>query len=339
MKVLICETDRIGDLILTLPVIKSVKMANASNSVGVMVSNYTRSLLKNNPYISKIFNYSKSNKKLAEEIRKENYDVALILFPKFDIARIIFLSGIKKRIGLGFKWYQFLYTKTIIQHRSRIEKHQAEYNLDFLSEIGIDKFYRDLEIFPSRNDIDFADNFMRKNSLDGNKVIGVHPSSGYSSLNVSTKFLLSVVSDLSKRYNAKFIITNSARDKRDLEMLTSQLKSDFVITPDNLDIMQLAAVISKCNLFISNSTGPLHIASALKVPTISFYSPVFVHSPKRWGPYQHRNLILVPDVKCPANFKCKGKSCRSYNCMDFSQDTGKINKAINDFVEPIFVNN
>ncbi|MBI5574601.1 MAG: glycosyltransferase family 9 protein [Elusimicrobia bacterium] len=339
MKVLICETDRIGDLILTLPVIKSVKMANPINSVGVLISSYTSDLLKNNPYISRVFTYSGCDKKLADEIRQENYDAALILFPKFDIARLIFLSGIKKRIGLGFKWYQFLYTKTVIQHRSRIKKHQAEYNLDFLAEIGIHKFYKDLEIFLSQNDISFADDFLKSNSLGGYNIICVHPSSGYSSLNVSTKFLLLVMSDLSKRYNAKFIITNSARDKRDLEMLTSRLKSDFVITPDNLDIMQLAAVISKCKLFISNSTGPLHIASALKVPTISFYSPVFVHSPKRWGPYQHRNLILVPDVKCPANFKCKGESCENYNCMDFSHDPEKINQIIDDFVKPIFVNN
>jgi len=99
--------------------------------------------------------------------------------------------------------------------------------------------------------------------------------------------------------------------------------------------MQLAAVISKCCLFISNSTGPLHIAAALKIPTISFYSPVFVHSSKRWGPFQGNNLVLTPDIECPSYWKCRGEKCRFYNCMDFSRDFGAVMKKITDFTETI----
>jgi ADP-heptose:LPS heptosyltransferase len=83
----------------------------------------------------------------------------------------------------------------------------------------------------------------------------------------------------------------------------------------------LGALFSQMSLVVAPSTGPLHLAVALKVPVLTFYPPIRVQSVLRWGPYlptatgEKQAAILVPEVYCGQDFKCRGTSCNFYPCM------------------------
>ena len=91
-----------------------------------------------------------------------------------------------------------------------------------------------------------------------------------------------------------------------------------VFLPGDTSLRELISLISLCDLFITNSTGPLHIASALDIKTLSFFSPVRVTKPVRWGPlYKTGGIkykILVPEEirECE---KCRPDKCRYFNCL------------------------
>ena len=87
-----------------------------------------------------------------------------------------------------------------------------------------------------------------------------------------------------------------------------------------LDISLLKALIKKADLFISNSTGPLHIAAAFSVYVIGFYPKILSCSQKRWGPYTKYKTIFNPTIDCS---NCTREQCEKLNCMN-SIDIGRV---------------
>jgi ADP-heptose:LPS heptosyltransferase len=77
-------------------------------------------------------------------------------------------------------------------------------------------------------------------------------------------------------------------------------------------LKQFAALLDYGRLFISASTGPMHLAAAVKTPTVSLFCPIFVCSPRRWGPLGNRRAVLIPAGTCR---KCSGPACSRYSCM------------------------
>lgn len=320
-RVIICETDRIGDVILTLPVFKSLKKWNKSLYITALVSPYTKEIFKNFKYVDDIIEFYIESKSSFEntllKVKSGNFDTALVLHPEYKVAKLLKKARIPTRISYGWKWYQFLFTDILIQHRSRIEKHQLEYNLELLKFAGVDTVDTDIKLIPTEESLKFINTLLKKRKLKHKKLIGIHPGSGNSALGLPIKKYAELINILKKNFKkAEIIITHSSNDREIIKELISTVSHKINLMPENLSLSDLIALISKTDIFISNSTGPLHIASALRIPVIGFYSPVFVHSPVRWGPYWGKRLIITPDVKCPEKWRCKKEKCNYYHCFD-----------------------
>ena len=78
---------------------------------------------------------------------------AIIVYPTFQTALIIFLSRIKNRIGTGYRWYSFLFNSKIYEHRKYAEKHELEYNVNLLKAFGINE-----EVSPENVNFDISIN-------------------------------------------------------------------------------------------------------------------------------------------------------------------------------------
>jgi ADP-heptose:LPS heptosyltransferase len=319
--VLIAETDRIGDVILSLPVFKTLKKFDKNIKITALVSPYTKEIFKCFKYVDDIIEYFESPKNYYEsmllKISSRNFDTAIVLHPDYKVAKALKKCKIPKRISYGFRWYQFLFTDVLIQHRSKNFMHQLEYNLEILKLLGIEKFDKGITLKPCSEDLDFIKKVLSKYKILNKKIIGVHPGSGKSSIGLNTKKYIELLKKLKNEFrNAEIIITHTKNDKNIIEEIIKNLDVSVNIMPANLNLSQLIALISLTNVFISNSTGPLHIASALRIPVVGFYSPVFIHSPIRWGPYWGKKLVIKPDVNCPEKWKCKKEKCKYYDCFD-----------------------
>ena len=99
-----------------------------------------------------------------------------------------------------------------------------------------------------------------------------------------------------------------------------------------LPLLTLAALIRKADAFVSNSTGPLHIAAAVGTPVVAFYPPIRQCSPVRWGPLTDRKVIFEPRTDdCP---RCKGGPCESNDCMDLIT-VEAVESAVNSLMRKI----
>jgi ADP-heptose:LPS heptosyltransferase len=118
--------------------------------------------------------------------------------------------------------------------------------------------------------------------------------------------------------NVTIVITGS---KNESELCREFEVSETVINlSGQLDLSLLKALINKANIFISNSTGPMHIAAALGVYVIGFFPKILSCSQKRWGPYTEKKTIFLPTIDCS---NCNREQCEKLDCMN-SIDIGRV---------------
>ncbi|OGC90215.1 MAG: hypothetical protein A2142_08500 [candidate division Zixibacteria bacterium RBG_16_48_11] len=314
-RILITRTDRIGDLVLTTPVFAALKHSFPNLRVDALVSSYASSVLQNNPHIDNLLLYDSDNHKgLHSTVGKNKYDLVILVYPRPRLAWLAFRVGIPIRIGTAFRWYSFLHTHQIHQHRSKVEKHELEYNLELLNPLGL----RPGKIFPkiylSKTETEAADALLRLYNLnqDDLKII-IHPGGGRSSLRWPEEKFGELAALLKQRFSARIIITGDENEKRFSEKVLQFLNQQAVDLTGKLNLRQLAAMISGADLVVTNSTGPLHLAAALGVRTVGLFCPIKTASPVRWGPYGPGHVVLVPPI---GSCRCSVEKCRRGNCMD-----------------------
>ncbi len=317
---LIVRTDRIGDVVLSLPLAGIIKNHFPDCKITYLVRDYTKDLIKGHKYIDDVITLKESRGKPfffsnLKIISKYNFDYTIISYPNFLIALIIFFSGISERIGTGFRWYSFLFNRKVFVHRKYASKHEAEFNVDLLKELNIFE-----EISPSHvsfnlplTDLDKneAKQFLLSKEIKKDKpIIIIHPGSGNSSVDLPKEKFKELINLITSKLDAHVIITGNVAEKG---LCNDLIISDKIKTfAGELSLRQLTSIINESDIFISNSTGPLHIATALNKYVIGFYPKILACSAKRWGPYSDKSLVFEPEINC---YSCTLRKCNKLNCM------------------------
>jgi heptosyltransferase III len=186
-KLLIVRTDRIGDVILSLPLAEIVKKKYPECRITFLLRNYTSELAADHPYIDEIKILKENDKKISLfkniKMLKGRFDTAIIVYPTFITSLIIFFSGIKNRIGTGYRLYSFLFNRKVFEHRKYAEKHELEYNIGLLKVMGIEKTvsHNDVHFNLNVNEkslIKVKDYLKGKNYNPAKPVIIIHPAAG-----------------------------------------------------------------------------------------------------------------------------------------------------------------
>jgi lipopolysaccharide heptosyltransferase II len=314
-RILVVRTDRIGDLVLTTSVFEALKNTYPNLEIDALVSSYASPVLQNNPHLDRVLVYdSTRHRSLFETLRLNKYDLAILVYPRPELAWLAFRAGIPVRIGSAFRWYSFLFTLRIHQHRSRIEKHESEYNLEMLRPLGFQSGRILPKIYLSKSETEAAEALLRDCGLNQNdlKVI-IHPGGGRSSLRWPDEKFGELALQLKQRISARILVTGDENEKRFTQKVMQQLNQDAIDLTGKLNLRQLAALISRADLVVTNSTGPLHLAAALGVRTVGLFCPIKTASPVRWGPYGPGHVVLVPPL---SSCRCSVEKCRRGNCMD-----------------------
>lgn len=317
---LIVRTDRIGDVILSLPLAAEVKKVYPGCKVTFLIREYTKPLVAGNRNIDEVMTLKMSGPKISimdniKELRRRKFDFVLMVYPTFVLSLIIFLSRIKVRIGTGYRWYSFFFNRKVYEHRKYAEKHELEYNLSMLSSIriqsagGIGKVDFELSTSPSTREKIEAQ--LQKAGVEiYKKIIIVHPGSGGSAVDLPLGSFRELIDLIIRKTDVEIVLTGSKDEITKCEQLVAHKKVKNFAGKFNL--AELIEVIGLCSIFISNSTGPLHIASAMNKYVVGFYPKVAVCSARRWGPYSGNGVVFVPEIDCT---DCTIQQCKKLDCM------------------------
>ena len=311
MKILIIRNDKLGDFILSFPVYYFIKSTVPDCEIHVLVPEYTQSIAKFYPWIDQVIIDPGSEAPLLQQfellktLRKQQYNSVITLFSTTRIAIISLLAGIKYRLAPATKIAQIFYNHTLTQRRSRSLKPEFEYNLDlakqFLSDHGFtsSKFpkppllhYSEEEITKIREQ--FCEEYKLKNS---SKLIFIHPGTGGSATNLDLEQYANLARNLKIDDRYTFVITAGPDEIEYANKLSSLLENiPHIVYPSIKGLINFSKIIQLCDLFISGSTGPLHIAGALNRPTAAFYQRRRSATPLRWQTLnsEDRRLAFTP---------------------------------------------
>ena len=322
-KILIVRTDKIGDLVLSTPVIKAVRDAYPDSHIAAIVRPYAHEIIKDNPYLDEVITYDKAKKgigilndlKFILNLRKKKFDLAIILHPKNRTHIITFLSGIPQRIGYDKKLGALL-TKKIPHLKEYGLKHEIDYTLDIVRYLGIEPKEKKLCIVPDKSAEKKIDDIFAKNGISkDDTVVTIHPGSSCRSKRWSVERFAKVADLLVERYSAKIVIIAGPHDKTFGDRMAELMKARNVNLSGNTTVTQIVSILKRSKLFISNDSGPVHIACAVETPVVAIFGRNDRGlSPERWGPIGKRDIMLHKDVGCEI---CLAHNCkRGFACLD-----------------------
>lgn len=297
MKILIIRNDKLGDFILSLPTYKLLKTTISEVEIHALVPRYTSDLANTCPWIDKTIIDPTSGSTLTQHyqllktLRSEKYDAVITLYSTTRIGFLVFASGIKYRLAPATKLAQIFYNHKLTQRRSYSVKPEYEYNLDlamhYLTEQGINNISPPKEPYLHFDDDEVSkvhNIFCEKYNINSkNKLIFVHPGTGGSATNLSLEQYANLIKRLNSTNTASFVITAGPEEIGNANKLSKMLQNiPHTIYHSTEGIVHFSKLIQSCDLFISASTGPLHIAGALNRPTAAFYQRRRSATSLRW---------------------------------------------------------
>lgn len=322
-KILIIRTDKMGDVILSTPVIKVLRDKYPKSYIAFMVRPYTKEIVRGNPYLDEVVIYDKYGKhknffstlKFAWYLRKKKFDVAFILHPTNRVHLITFLAGIPERIGYDKK-LGFLLTKKIKDLKILGERHELEYNFDILKAAGIKEASDELFMPLSECDrITISSLLSKKGITEDDKIIAIHPSASCPSRIWPAERFKEVCSRLiMKNSKIKVALISSGEHEAICRQVAESLNENNYVIFSSLTLKELAALLEKSELLISNDSGPVHIAASVGVPVVVIFGRNEAGlSPRRWHPRGEKNIILHKKVGCN---KCLAHRCQlGFKCL------------------------
>lgn len=321
-KILIIRLDRIGDVLLSTPVIKAVRDAYPASHIAFMVRPYARELVKGNPYLNEIITYDKEGRQsglfgtlmFILQLRRKKFDLAIILHPTNRSHIIAFLAGIPERVGYDRKC-GYLLTKRVPHTKHLGMKHEADYTLDMLRYIGIEPSDRTLYMPLNEKSEEKIKNILNRHGITKKDfVIVIHPGASCPSKRWPLESFTKVADDLVERFNARVVVIAGTREKAFADRVANSMKTSPINLAAQTTVGDLGSVLARSRLLISNDSGPVHIACAVGTPVIAIFGRSDRGlSPARWGPGGKHDIVLHKDVGCDV---CLAHNCKiGFRCL------------------------
>ena len=315
---LIVRNDRIGDVILTLPMAQLLRRHYPGASIAMLVRRYTEELVRGHPCVDEVVvSDDPPLLALAAELRKGAYDVVFHTRPRFRLAFVTWLAGIPVRVGTGYRWYSPLFNRRVFEHRKDARFHELEYNLHLLEAIGCRVGSERVEPFlpvggEERRRV--REMLGEAGVAPGELLVILHPGSGGSAREWSEAKFIGLGQKLSALARVRILVAGGASEEGIVGRVRSAVGGGTLGWAGRLTLREYAALAAEASLFVANSTGPIHLAAAAGAPVIGLYPQLRALSAARWGPYTAHRTIFSPQGKPGNCSEClQGGGCA---CMD-----------------------
>ena len=324
-RILIIRTDKIGDVLLSLPAVIAVREAFPDAYIAMMISPEAKDILAGNEYLNEVIIYDKKIKHknalntlgFISQIRKKRFDIAIILHSTTRVNLIAFLSGIPARIGYARGKMDLLLSEKLGYTKRFGEKHEAEYCLDVLRYIGIDA-----KLSLPKLNIAEKDREKIKAMLEGcgvkedYKIVIIHPGSSHVSRRWPVENF-SKTADILVKDMGLHIVLISSQDPEQMRIageVRSLMKNEAIDLCGKTSVGELAALCKRAKLLISNISGPAHIASSVGTPVISIFSGKDKGlGPVRWKCLGSNSVYIHKDAGCA---QCLLENCeKGFLCL------------------------
>jgi len=336
-RLLVRGTNWVGDSILSFPALKRVRLEFPNARITLLVLPWVAGIYEGCTAVDEIWLYDRqgfhcglSGKlRLIHEMREHRFDAALLFQNAFEAAVLARLAGIPVRAGYDRDGRGWLLSHKVPVDPRVAQLHQTYYYLDLLEQLlGCTRTAEGLEPKPTSQFVaeimpdttlavsqerkDAARSRLKAQGVDFNRtVVGVNPGAFYGSAKrwLSERYA-TVLDRLIDERQASVVIFGSSNEVAIAEAIQSGMRSRPVILSGRTELSELIAMIGCCDLFLTNDSGPMHLAAALRVPTLAIFGST---DEIATGPMSPATVVLNKRVECSP---CLLRECPiDHRCM------------------------
>lgn len=318
--ILIRATNWVGDAVMTLPALEAAHENFPSARITILAKPWVAPLFENHPAVSDILVFQKYDsvikdlaeiRSLIESVKEKQFDLAILFQNAFEAAIIAYMGGVKYRVGFDSDGRGLLLTHAIKRTSEIFKVHQVEYYLSILKAVGLKAENRNPVIHIAKDNLLKADNLLKLNGINKDDfLLGIAPGAIFGNAKRWPPECFAEIGDLAaERWDAKTIIMGSKKEKYIGSIVTGLMRHNPLDFCGITSLEEAIALINRCDFFLSNDSGLMHVAAALGVPTLAIFGST---DHVATGPRGPKTGIVKHDIdcapclkqECPTDFKC-----------------------------------
>lgn len=323
MKIVIRATNWVGDAILALPALRQVRANFPEAEIAIVARPYVADLYRDQAICEELIAYDangehrgwRGRERLASEIRRKRFDVALLLQNAFDAAWLAWRAGVPERIGYARDGRGLLLTKAIAPPRDgEIPAHEKFYYLELLRRAGWIEDLPDhalirLEV-PEEAKRKAAEKLRKAGASPGATRVAIGAGASYGSAKCwPPERFAEWANWVQTGSQAEIILFGTAAEVSVSEAIAAKMKRRPVDLTGETTIAELPALLSQCHLFLGNDSGAMHVAAAVGLPVVAVFGPT---DPNGTAPVTPRKSIVQEKPycspcflrRCPTDHRC-----------------------------------
>lgn len=330
--ILLIRLSSLGDIVLTSPAIRAVRQHFPEAHISMLVGKQSADLLTANPHLDEVITFDRKagNKdtgqmrRVIRLLRERRFDLVIDFQRKFRTSLLGYLSGAKCRVG----YHQpngMLCTVRVPDRSNRavragrlssapaIDRYFA-----LLHPIGVEATDKTLELFITDEDRAFSHEIMDTKGIAADRPkVGLFPGAAWKLREWMPDRFAAIGDRAAKQFDAPVLLFGGPHEGELVQQVGDLMTTAAIPLAGTLGLRQLAALIEQCDLFITNDTGPMHIAAAMQTPTVALFGP---GDHIRFQPLDPIHTTIRHHVSCNPckqfTNKCKNNICMKLITVD-----------------------
>ncbi len=322
--ILIRATNWVGDAVMSVPALRAIRERFSTARISVLAKPWVADLYGREKFIDEIILYSgESPWRTGHELRTRRFDCAILLQNAFEAAWIAWLAKIPTRVGYKRDGRQLLLTHAVeVPKAGEIPRHERFYYLELLRRAGL------IDALPASDAI----RLHRNAAPNGRRMIGISPGAAYGTAKRWLPERFAEAAGQLATARGACIALFGSKTERDLCAEVEGLLHGHQVTnyAGQTTLGQFIDLASGCELFLTNDSGSMHIASALGVPTVAIFGAT---DDTTTGPTGGNARVVRQPVDCSP---CLLRECPiDHRCMTGVSAERVVEEALRLLAEPI----
>ncbi len=320
-RILVRGVNWVGDTVLSYPAVQQLKTFFPKSHLAVLVPSYLVDLWKTFPYVDEIIPFQKKagigsiweDLNLSQSLKERNFDLAVILPRSFRSAFHIFLARIPIRIGYRDEWRSLFLTHGIGRTKAVLHGHRVHYYQRLIEPLGKIESLPSPQIFLREEDRKWADRALKDLEIsEGGPLIGMNPGATFG---LAKCWYPDRFGELAKRladkWQARVLLFGKEEERPIVYEILRHLGRKGIDLTGKTGLLQLAALLERCTLLVTNDTGTMHVAAAVGTPVVALFGST---PPLTTGPWGEGHVVVRKDVPCSP---CWKRICPTdHQCME-----------------------
>jgi len=310
MKLIVRAPNWVGDCILAIPALRSLRRAFPEAGLWVAARAGTADLFIAGGLADGVVELPgqaglNGLRRAARKVREGSFDAGLLLTNSFGSALLFYLGGLPERWGYAADGRSRLLTKAVPRPRPAAARHQVHYYLGLVAGLGLETLAPELKVGLPAADLEQAGDRLAGMGVDLSRpLVTLCPGAGYGpAKRWPARSFAAAASLLQERRGAEILVVGTASEADLAAAVLKEMKRPPRILTGGTTLRQLMGVLARSTVVIANDSGPMHLANALGVPVVGVFGPT---DPAVTGPFAPPSRVVKKDVPC---WPCYYRQC------------------------------